>query len=97
MHPMKRAVGKGLDILLDGVLFITVSYALLNMMSLFRSGPAYVLFFAANVVGIGKFYDSLRKRLGRWYWAAAVEAAAVALLLGVCFLTGYVDGELTSF
>ena len=94
---MKRAVGKGLDLLLDGVLFITVSWALLNMMGLFRSSPAYVLFFAANVVGIGKFYERLRRRLGKWYWAAAVEAASVALLLGVCFLTGYVDGELVPF
>ena len=94
---MKRAVGKGLDLLLDGVLFITISWALLNMMNLFRSSPAYVLFFAVNLVGIGKFYDSLRKRLGRWYWAAAVEAAAVALLLGICFLTGYVEGELAPF
>ena len=94
---MKRAVWKALDILLDGVLFVTVSWALLNMMSLFRSSPAYILFSAANVVGIGKFYGSLRRRLGRWYWAAAVEAAAVVLLLGVCFLTGYVDGELVPF
>ena len=94
---MKRAVWKALDILLDGVLFVTVSWALLNMMSLFRSSPAYVLFSVANVVGIGKFYGSLRRRLGRWYWAAAVEAAAVVLLLGVCFLTGYVDGELVPF
>ena len=94
---MKRTVWKALDILLDGVLFVTVSWALLNMMSLFRSSPAYILFYAANVVGIGKFYDSLRRRLGRWYWAAAVEVAAVALLLRVCFLTGYVDGELAPF
>ena len=94
---MKRAVWKALDILLDGVLFVTVSWALLNMMSLFRSSPAYILFSAANVVGIGKFYDSPRRRLGKWYWAAAVEAASVALLLGVCFLTGYVDGELVPF
>ena len=94
---MKRAVWKALDILLDGVLFVTVSWALLNMMSLFRSSPAYILFFAANVVGIGKFYERLRRRLGRWYWAAAAEAACAVLLLGVCFLTGYVDGELVPF
>jgi hypothetical protein len=78
-----------LDITVESISFIVVSYLLLNAMYAFRANIVWVLFFATNVWLIQKYWQTLRKSLGNRIAAIVVTAISLLILAVVFLWIGY--------
>ena len=53
---MKTKASKYLEIVIESINYIIISYALSNMAILFQSNPLFILFFASEIWVIGNYW-----------------------------------------
>ncbi|NLB88356.1 MAG: hypothetical protein GX790_03900 [Syntrophomonadaceae bacterium] len=85
------ALMKGINIIFESVGFVILSYLLLSGMYSFKTGIAYILFFAMNVVVIQKFWVSLKDLQIGNIAIAAIFVICFLALTGVFFTLGYLS------
>lgn len=85
---------KATNIILESVGFVILSYLLLSGMYSFRTGIAYILFFAMNVVIIQKFWVSLKGLQIGNIAVVAVFAICLIVLTMLFFTIGYLSMSL---
>lgn len=82
---------KGINIIFESVGFVILSYLLLSGMYSFKTGFAYILFFAMNVVVIQKFWVSLKDmQIGNMAIFAIFVICLIALTV-LFFTVGYLS------
>ena len=94
---MKQKVFKGIGIFFESVYLLIITYTLSSMAASFNPHWSSILFRAANIFAISKFYESIKKHTGshfRTYVILFLNLAAFALL---AWKIGYIRGEVTPF
>lgn len=91
---MKHRLSRGLDILVESVNYLLISYALSNMAMLFRTNWLYILFFASEVWLIQRYWSKIRELtasgLAAWLLVAACFAAQAAMFWWIGRVVGAV-------
>ena len=75
---MKQTVNKWLEVAVESINYVLISYALSNMALVLRQNPLSILFFASEVWLMSKYWQSVFRLTQR--------KAVAALLLVACFL-----------
>ena len=73
---MKKA--KVLDIIVESINYVIISYALTNMAFLFRASPLYILFFASEIWVSGNYWRKVKE--------LTESKVITAILLLLCFI-----------
>ena len=88
-NKQSRSIIKVLDIFIESVNFIVISYLLLSVMYAFKTNVLWVLFFATNVWLVQKYWHILRSALGKRILCFSIIAASLLVLAGVFLIFGY--------
>lgn len=86
-----RSLAKGINLILESVEFIALSYLLLSAMFSFKTTAMYILFFAINVVVIQRFWVSLKQTSIGNIAVGAVFVICIAAIAGLFFTQGYIS------
>ena len=94
---MGTKVKKAVDITVESINFIIISYALSSVAMSFRESWIYILFFAYNVWLIGRYYDTVNKVTKSKIITGILCAVCLLIFCLMVYFVGYIDGEITQF
>lgn len=94
---MKEKWKKGIEIIVESINFIIITYALSSMAMSFRTSPVYILFFASNVWLIGRYGTQLKKATGSWLLTAIIFCLSFGVFCLITYFAGYIDGNIVQF
>lgn len=92
---VKRTVLKWIDIVLESVVYVIISYALTSMaMNFSRFSLFYFLFSVADLAVATKYWEVMREKTESGIITAVLLACCVCAYLVVIFSVGYISGTL---
>lgn len=94
---MQTTGKKAIEVFVESVNFIVISYALSSMAMSFRTHWLYILFFASNVWLCGRYCEVVYRTVKNKWATGALFAACFAIFCALVYFVGYIDGEITPF
>lgn len=94
---MKEKWKKVIEIIIESINFIIITYALSSMAMSFRTSPLYILFFASNVWLIGRYGTQLQKITGSRVLTAIIFCLSFGIFCFIAYFVGYIDGNIVQF
>lgn len=94
---MKPGMMKWLEIFVEWVNYTVISYALSCMVMVFKGHWLFILFFAAQVWMLSKFYRAVYTLTERKVLSWVIWLCSVAVVSLLAYSVGYVDGVVVPF
>lgn len=94
---MKEKWKKVIEIIIESINFIIITYALSSMAMSFRTSPVYILFFASNVWLIGRYGTQLKKVTESRILTAIIFCLSFGIFCFIAYFVGYIDGNIVQF
>lgn len=94
---MKTKASKYLDIVIESINYIIISYALSNMAMLFQSNPLFILFFASEIWVIGNYWRKVYDMVKNKILAVVLLIICFAIHIGIVYFIGRVVGTVVPF
>ena len=94
---MKTKASKYLEIVIESINYIIISYALSNMAMLFQSNPLFILFFASEIWVIGNYWRKVRDMVKNKILAVVLLIICFAIHIGIVYFIGRVVGTVVPF
>ena len=94
---MKTKASKYLEIVIESINYIIISYALSNMALFFHSSLLYILFFASEIWLTGGYWRSTLNEIKNKSLAALLVVCCFCIHIGMVYFIGYISGTLTHF
>ena len=94
---MKKKLLKLLEVILESVCYLIITYTLSSMYTSFKLHWFAILFRAADIFALMKYYSSVNRKTGS---NVAAVVALVCCFLAFAFLAakiGYIQGEFRQF
>ncbi len=94
---MKTKASKYLEIVIESINYIIISYALSNMAMLFQSNPLFILFFASEIWVIGNYWRKVCDMVKNKILAVVLLIICFAIHIGIVYFIGRVVGTVVPF
>ena len=94
---MKTKASKYLEIVIESINYIIISYALSNMAMLFQSNPLFILFFASEIWVIGNYGRKVCDMVKNKNLAVVLLIICFAIHIGIVYFIGRVVGTVVPF
>ena len=94
---MKTKASKYLEIVIESINYIIISYALSNMAMLFQSNPLFILFFASEIWVIGNYWRKGCDMVKNKILAVVLLIICFAIHIGIVYFIGRVVGTVVPF
>ena len=94
---MKTKASKYLEIVIESINYIIISYALSNMAMLFQSNPLFILFFASEILVIGNYWRKVCDMVKNKILAVVLLIICFAIHIGIVYFIGRVVGTVVPF
>ena len=94
---MKTKASKYLEIVIESINYIIISYALSNMAMLFQSNPLFILFFASEIWVIGNYWRKVCDMVKKKILAVVLLIICFAIHIGIVYFIGRVVGTVVPF
>ena len=94
---MKTKASKYLEIVIESINYIIISYALSNMAMLFQSNPLFILFFASEICVIGNYWRKVCDMVKNKILAVVLLIICFAIHIGIVYFIGRVVGTVVPF
>lgn len=94
---MKTKASKYLEIVIESINYIIISYALSNMAMLFQSNPLFILFFASEIWVIGNYWRKVYDMVKNKILAVVLLIICFAIHIGIVYFIGRVVGTVVPF
>ena len=94
---MKTKASKYLEIVIESINYIIISYALSNMAMLFQSNPLFILFFTSEIWVIGNYWRKVCDMVKNKILAVVLLIICFAIHIGIVYFIGRVVGTVVPF
>ena len=94
---MRSRLSKGLEILVESINALVLTYVLSSMAFSFQRNVVFILFFACDIWVLGRCWETLRRLTGSPWKAAAVFGVNFLVFCLISWRLGYIQGTLVSF
>ena len=94
---MKTKASKYLEIVIESINYIIISYALSNMAMLFQSNPLFILFFESEIWVIGNYWRKVCDMVKNKILAVVLLIICFAIHIGIVYFIGRVVGTVVPF
>ena len=94
---MKEKCKKGVEIVVESVNFIIITYALSSVSMSLRSSWVYILFFESNVWLITMYCNTINKTVKNRLITTVLCLACIIIFCVIVYYFGYIDGQLVRF
>lgn len=94
---MKNNITKIVDIIIETVNYIIISYALSSMAVSFSNQWLYILFFASDIWFFSKYFDTIKKISDNKIIPYIMALTSLIIVCGIMYVFGYVEGNVVPF
>lgn len=94
---MKGKLNKWLDILIETINYLVITYALSNMAMLFQRNLFYILFFTSELWVTATFWKKLDCLTGNKVLSIILLAVCFGIQIAILYFIGRVVGEIVPF
>ena len=94
---MKTKASKYLEIVIESINYIIISYALSNMAMLFQSNPLFILFFASEIWVMRNYWRKVCDMVKNKILAVVLLIICFAIHIGIVYFIGRVVGTVVPF
>lgn len=94
---MKSRFSKAIEIFVESINYIIVSYALSCMAMFFKTSPFFILFFASEIWIFSKYWRTLQNILKSKWLSVLIWIFSFLVLCLMLYFLGYIDGRMISF
>ncbi len=94
---MKGKLNKWLDILIDTINYLVITYALSNMAMMFQRNLFYILFFTSELWVTAIFWKKLDCLTGNKVLSIILLAVCFGIQIAILYFIGRVVGEIVPF
>ena len=94
---MNIKVKKTVEVIIESINFIIITYALSGMAMSFRTNPVYILFFVFFVWLIGRYISKLKNAIKSNLLTAIIFCCSFGIFCLITYFTGYTDVNLIPF
>ena len=94
---MKTKASKYLEIVIESINYIIISYALSNMAMLFQSNPLFILFFVSEIWVMGNYWRKVCDMVKNKILAVVLLIICFAIHIGIVYFIGRVVGTVVPF
>ena len=91
---MNQKISRALEVFIESIYYLILSYALTNMVLLFWRHWLFILFFASEVWMTALYWEQVRKKTGCKVLAAALTVLCFALHVALVYFVGILAGPL---
>lgn len=88
---------KGLDIIVESINYVIISYALTNMAFLFSASPLYILFFASEIWVAGNYWRKVKELTESKVITAILLFLCFVVHVAIIYFVGRVSGTIIPF
>ena len=86
-----------MDLFVESINYILITYALSNMAMLFQSNPLFILFFASEIWVIGNYWRKVCDMVKNKILAVVLLIICFAIHIGIVYFIGRVVGTVVPF
>ena len=94
---MKEKMTNWMDLFVESINYILITYALSNMAMLFQSNPLFILFFASEIWVIGNYWRKVCDMVKNKILAVVLLIICFAIHIGIVYFIGRVVGTVVPF
>ena len=94
---MEGKLSKYLDIIIESINYIVVSYALSNMAILLHRNPFYILLFASELWVTINYWKKMEQMTANKLWSVILVAVCFAAKTALIYFMGRAVGEIVPF
>lgn len=94
---MNDKVSMRINMIIESINYIIISYALSNMALFFHSSLFYILFFASEIWLTGEYWKSTLNEIKSKSLTALLVICCFCIHIGMVYFSIYISGTLTHF
>lgn len=94
---MKSSASKFLEIVIDSINYIIISYALSNMAMILNSNPVFILFFASEIWVMGNYWQKICELTKSKFFSVILLIVCFAIHIGMVYFIGRIVGDIIPF
>ena len=94
---MKSSASKFLEIVIDSINYIIISYALSNMAMILNSNPVFILFFASEIWVMGNYWLMICELTKSKFFSVILLIVCFAIHIGMVYFIGRIVGDIVPF
>lgn len=94
---MKLQIVNRLDIIIESINYVIISYALSNMAVLFQDNLLFILFFASEIWVMNNFWQKVNKLSKSKVVSSILLVACFAINVGLIYFMGRIVGNIIPF
>lgn len=94
---MKPQIANWIDIFIESINYVVISYALSNMAMLFQNNPLFILFFASEIWVMNKYWQKVNELGKSKVISAILLIVCFAIHIGLIYFIGRIVGNIIPF